>query len=150
MSRGTLQKNTKLKCKIYWCHTTLDNNILLNWVKLWILLNEKMALITVLNLIMLSWMKILHLYLRYLNICGDGVRRWWVKPHIKDQMRDIFGAYEALFLYFFQNDHDEFLKMVRMTPNDFEDLHDIVGLRLKKFSIRRPLPSRLRLALTLK
>ncbi|XP_051175596.1 uncharacterized protein LOC127290824 [Leptopilina boulardi] len=36
-----------------------------------------------------------------------------------------------------------------MTPEDFELLHAVVGPRLRKFSRRQPLPTRLRLALTL-
>ncbi|XP_051162215.1 uncharacterized protein LOC127282159 [Leptopilina boulardi] len=36
-----------------------------------------------------------------------------------------------------------------MTPDEFETLHDLIGSRLNKTSLREPLPSRLRLCLVL-
>lgn len=66
-------------------------------------------------------------------------------------MRNTLGAYNALFLIFMKEDHEEFYNMTRMTPSDFEAIHSLVGPRLEKLRIyREPLPTRLRLALTLK
>ena len=48
-------------------------------------------------------------------------RRWWIKPHIRDRMRDRFGAYKTLFLYF-----EELFLMTRMTVEQFRSLHDIL------------------------
>ena len=47
-------------------------------------------------------------------------------------------------------DHEEFFSNVRMWPEQFEWLHDRVGILLEKRSLRQPLPTKLRLGLTLK
>lgn len=96
------------------------------------------------------WLTIMRLYLKFRRQFKSKIRRWWVKPFIKEMNRNMFGAYETAFLYFFENDHEEFYDMVRMTPDDFEELHNVIGPHLRKFSRRRPLSTRLRLALTLK
>lgn len=76
--------------------------------------------------------------------------RWWVKLHIRQQTRDLFGSYRTLFLYFMYNDHEEFYKMTRMSPDQFNILYGLIAHRLQKTSIRKPLPQKLRLAVTLK
>ena len=76
-------------------------------------------------------------------------RRWWVKPHIRDHLRGQFGAYEIVFLYFANYDHEEFHRITRMIPDQFNALHDALKNRLLKTSRRRPLSTELRLALAL-
>ena len=68
------------------------------------------------------------------------LRLVWVKPHIQDHVRDIFAAYNALFMHFYFSDDDQFCRMARMTPLQFDKLHNIIGNRFVKTSLRRPLP----------
>ncbi|XP_043466356.1 uncharacterized protein LOC122501147 [Leptopilina heterotoma] len=110
---------------------------------------SNMELYFLFTLITLQFFNIVYQYRRLNELFGFVVRRWWVRPHIQDAVRELFGAYEALFRYYAENDQEEFVKMTRMTPWDFEELHNIVGPHLQKFSFRRPLPTRLRLALCL-
>lgn len=95
------------------------------------------------------WLNLVNLYLRWSQNTFP-LRRWWVKSHIRNEMRDMFGAYQTLFMYFTQTDHEEFYKMTRMTPAQFENLYMHIRHRLIKRSIRRPLSKRLRLLITLK
>lgn len=94
------------------------------------------------------WLTIANLYI---TLCDSQshFRRWWVKPHIREEMRNIFGVYETLFFYFAENDHEEFYKMTRMMPNQFLKLYNLVRHRLIKTSPRRPLSKKLRLFITL-
>lgn len=78
--------------------------------------------------IMSQWINFIFLYMRSLEV-GSPLRRWWVKPHITEQMRNLFGAYQSLFFYFFEQDHDH---------------------RLIKTSPRKPLSKKLRLFFTLR
>lgn len=84
-----------------------------------------------------------------INKTKKNQRRWWVKPHISRPMREKFGAYEKCFKYFKNQDIEEFLKYTRMEPSQFDILHEMVKGKLKKYSIRKPLPTELRLALTI-
>lgn len=77
-------------------------------------------------------------------------RRWWVKPHITEEMREMFGNYQNLFFYLINTDHEEFYNLTRMTPDQFNVLYALIEHRLQKTSMRRPLPKRLRLFVTLK
>ena len=72
-------------------------------------------------------------------------RLHWVKPHLQDHLRDVYGGY-GLFTYFYYCDHKKFRKMCRMTPAQFDMLEEIVGFRLLKRNLRRPLLARFRLA----
>lgn len=76
-------------------------------------------------------------------------RRWWVKPHITVPFRNRFGAYHKLFTYFKWQDHDEFFEFTRMSVPQFEKLHALLAPSLEKHSQREPLPTELRLAVTL-
>lgn len=99
--------------------------------------------------IIAQWFNLMHLYMQWCNR-KLRFRRWWVKRHITNEMRDLFGAYQTLFIYFAQNDHEEFYNMTRMTPHQFETLYGLIRHRLIKRSKRRPLSKRLRLIITLK
>lgn len=79
-----------------------------------------------------------------------NLRRWWVKPHNTLEVRVRDGAFNKLFEYFRINDHEEFYKFTRMTPQQFEELHEMVKHRLQKYSRRTPISSEQRLAITLK
>ncbi|XP_043479980.1 putative nuclease HARBI1 [Leptopilina heterotoma] len=102
------------------------------------------------NIILISyqWMRLLYLLDKLLKK-KEFIRRWHVKPHITNMMRDTHGAYEALFLYFANCHEEEFYKMCRMNVRTFQKLHNLVGPRLQKKSRRRPLSTELRLALYL-
>lgn len=77
-------------------------------------------------------------------------RRWWVKPHISINMRQHFGAHQKLFMYFRVSDHEEFFKLVRMSVQQFDNLHDLLKSKLRKRSRREPLPTEIRIAVTLR
>ena len=81
----------------------------------------------------------------------ESFRRWRVKPHITEEMRNTYGAYSNLFIYFYLNDHEEFYSLTRMTIEQFDQLHALVKPKLarKTFRGRKPLASELRLAATL-
>lgn len=38
-------------------------------------------------------------------------RRWWVKPHLKPDIRLKYGCYDNLFKYFKNHDHEEFYQL---------------------------------------
>ncbi|XP_043462833.1 protein ALP1-like [Leptopilina heterotoma] len=105
-------------------------------------MNDFLAVI----LICLEWLNLIRLYMR---MSSEVFRRWWVKPHIKTHMRELFGAFDTIFNYFVNNDHENFRKMVRMSVEQFEELHGLIHHRLQKRSLRQPLSTRLRLAVTL-
>ena len=70
-------------------------------------------------LIVFHWLRILDLYLKYCAGANQQFRRWFTKHHITNEMRDAFGAYETLFLYYANCDHEGFYKMTRMTVPQF-------------------------------
>lgn len=78
------------------------------------------------------------------------VRRWWVKPHLSTDIRLKLGAYRKLFMYFRRSDHEEFYKMTRMSVQQFDYLHDLLKPMLTKRSRREPLPTEIRIAVTLR
>lgn len=81
----------------------------------------------------------------------SNTRRWWVKCHLRNQIREAHGACETIWRYFYLHDHEEFFNMTRMTPYQFDTLHNLLRNRLKrKNRFRSPLSTTLRLALTLK
>jgi len=74
-------------------------------------------------------------------------RRWWVRPVNCD--RPIYGHHDRLFRYFHLNDGEEFYDTLRVTPEQFSLLVDLIKPFLRKHSIRRPLSTELRLGITL-
>ena len=79
-----------------------------------------------------------------------SLRRWWTKPYLYPNMRNIFGAYELICRYLQFNDQEEFKQFVRMDVEDFNDLHELMKLHLQKEIGRRPpISSEIRLAATL-
>lgn len=98
----------------------------------------------------LHWLRLIRLQKQLIER-KKRFRRWWVKPHLRSKVRDKFGIYNTLLMYIKFHDSEEFLKMIRMTVEQFETLHGLVKDKLeKKFSRRPPLPSELRLALVLR
>ncbi|KAK3914895.1 Putative nuclease [Frankliniella fusca] len=80
---------------------------------------------------------------------GRGRRRWWVRP--VNRARERQGFYHNLMAETQLADHEEFFANVRMWPEQFEFLHNILRARLERQStnMREALPSKLRLGLTL-
>ncbi|XP_025266104.1 protein ALP1-like [Camponotus floridanus] len=74
-------------------------------------------------------------------------RRWWVRP--VNRMRDAQGFYFNLFKELVETDHEEFFGLFRMSPNQFHILVELLHPHLKKRSIRTPLPTDLRVSVTL-
>ena len=74
------------------------------------------------------------------------LRRYWVKPHLTVGMRNAEGAFRTLFLRFKETDHEEFFKLTRMSPMQFEFLHSLTREKLAKSSFRESLSTELRLA----
>ena len=64
------------------------------------------------------------------------IRRWWVRPHLKDNLKERYGAYATIFQYFKLHDHEEFYAFVGMTVNQFDYLHRLVHPILLKRSFR--------------
>ena len=51
-------------------------------------------------------------------------RRWWVKPHIRSHIRDVFGGYQLVFvqtLNFKLNDIEEFERFIEISIASFDD-----------------------------
>lgn len=77
-------------------------------------------------------------------------RRWWVKPHLRENVRRRYGAFATLFSYFKEYDEEEYYKLLHVTVDQFNDLHKLLKSRLTKSNIRRrSIPSEIRLAMTL-
>ncbi|XP_058789813.1 uncharacterized protein LOC131663424 [Phymastichus coffea] len=76
-------------------------------------------------------------------------RRWWSKPHIRRNYLTGYNGYHRVFKYFKLNDEDEFINFTRIPEHIFEYLYQLVRVSLIKRSRRPPLPSELRLSLTL-
>ncbi|XP_034236584.1 protein ALP1-like [Thrips palmi] len=74
-------------------------------------------------------------------------RRWWVRP--VNRPRVAHGFYNNLFTELMTTDHEEFFDLFRMSPEQFNLLVNFVHPFLEKHSIRTPLPTKLRLAVTL-
>jgi len=103
-----------------------------------------------LNLLLLMLLHIKKIRLYRLRNRRKITRRWWVKPHISRNIRNNFGAHRTLFIYFRTNDHEEFFKLTRMSVQQFDHLHDLLNLKLKKRSYRESLPTKIRIAVTLR
>ncbi|XP_024871913.1 protein ANTAGONIST OF LIKE HETEROCHROMATIN PROTEIN 1-like [Temnothorax curvispinosus] len=105
-------------------------------------------LIAVYSSLLLAWVHIERIRI-ILKKKRKSSRRWWVKPHLTVEMRNNFGAHEKLFAYFKTSDHEELFKFTRMSVEQFDMLHSLLKPKLEKRSHRTPLPTELRLALTL-
>lgn len=86
------------------------------------------------------------LYLSQRDRRGRGRRRWWVRPVNRSRKED--GHYDNLFRQLKETDHEEFFRLTRMRPDTFDQLLHLVSPFLVKKSIRKPLSTELRLALT--
>ncbi|XP_077508521.1 uncharacterized protein LOC144119877 [Amblyomma americanum] len=76
-------------------------------------------------------------------------RRWWVRPILQNRKSES-EFYTAMPLLI-SGDKEYFKKYFKMTPEKFEELHALVEEPLTKdHTIREPLPSRMRLAITLR
>ncbi|XP_058810645.1 uncharacterized protein LOC131675622, partial [Phymastichus coffea] len=76
-------------------------------------------------------------------------RRWWSKPHIRRNYLTGYNGYQRVFKYFKLNDEEEFINFTRIPVYIFEYLYQLLRVSLIKRSRRPPLPSELRLSLTL-
>lgn len=74
------------------------------------------------------------------------IRRWWSKPHLNPNLRNEMTFFNNLRF----NDAEEFFKLFRMTPEQFEELLRLLKIRLTKKNFLRPsLSADLKLAFTL-
>ena len=99
-------------------------------------------------LFLLSWHEILNLRFRILESekkCSR--RRWWVRP--ANRKKNAKGFYANLVKELKSTDHEEFFSLFRMWPERFNVLVNLVQPYLIKKSNRTPLPTELRLAVTL-
>ncbi|CAL1672465.1 unnamed protein product [Lasius platythorax] len=71
-------------------------------------------------------------------------RRWWIRP--VNRLRNAQGFYHNIVQELLQNDNEEFFGLYRMWPEQFKLL---VHPHLQKNSIWTPLPTELRVAVTL-
>ena len=74
------------------------------------IIDKKMLDCVEILVIIYQWLQILRLYEEYCQR-KQIVRRWFVKPHLMNLVRDFYGAYETVFLYYANNDEEEFLKL---------------------------------------
>lgn len=74
-------------------------------------------------------------------------RRWWVRP--VNRVRNVKGFYHNLVQELLTEDHEEFFSLFRMWPEQFQLLVELVRPHMPKNSIRTPLPTELRVAVTL-
>lgn len=74
-------------------------------------------------------------------------RRWWIRP--VNRKKHIQGFYANLVKELKETDHEEFFLLFRMWPEHFDILVKLIRPYLLKKSIRTPLPTELRLAVTL-
>ena len=97
---------------------------------------------------MLSILAHVQVLLEIINLKSSkkgNFRRWWVRPHLR--LRNYYGAYKTLFKYFKNFDHEEFKKLTRLSPRQFDILHTLLKRKLtKKSTFRQPLSSEMRLA----
>lgn len=77
-------------------------------------------------------------------------KRWWSKPHIRDNNRLGYGSFSTVYHYFKMNDEEEFFSFTRMTAVQFTYVFTLVEDRLRKRSRRAPLPPELRFVIVLK
>lgn len=74
-------------------------------------------------------------------------RRWWVR--YINQQREQQGIYNNMFKELYFTDEEQFFEYMRMNKMQFDYLLSLVGPSLQKKSLRKPLPARLRLVVTL-
>lgn len=73
-----------------------------------------------------------------------------MKPHIRLNVRNTFGAFSTMFFYFKSEDNEEFHNVFRLTVDQFNRLYERVQLSLQKSTVfRDPLHAELKLAITL-
>lgn len=102
------------------------------------------------NYLQLGWMYLMRMYNYLRELRDKKFRRWWVKPHLYEEMRMQYGAYATIFMYFKLHDHEDFVKFTGLTVNQFIYVHELVETRLTKRNNRKPLSSELKLAAVLK
>lgn len=104
--------------------------------------------IALVTLFLLVWHEILGLQFRMLKSkMKYSRRRWWVRP--VNRKKNAQGFYVNLVKELKTTDHEEFFSLFRMWPEHFNILVNLVQPYLIKRSIRTPLPTELRLAVTL-
>ncbi|KAK8787435.1 hypothetical protein V5799_022789 [Amblyomma americanum] len=76
-------------------------------------------------------------------------RRWWVRPVWENRKQE--SEYYTAMPLLMSGDSEYFHKYYKMSPSKFEELHALVeGPLTKQYVIREPIPSRARLAMTLR
>ncbi|KAK8782994.1 hypothetical protein V5799_015666 [Amblyomma americanum] len=76
-------------------------------------------------------------------------RRWWVRPVWENRKQE--SEYYTAIPLLMSGDSEYFHKYYKMSPSKFEELHALVeGPLTKQYVIREPIPSRARLAMTLR
>ena len=72
-----------------------------------------------------------------------------MKPHLHPSLRNIYGAYNHLFVYFALNDAQEFYDFMHLSLDHYITLLTFVRQKLVKHSRRPPLSPDVRLAVVL-
>ncbi|KAK8758607.1 hypothetical protein V5799_017472 [Amblyomma americanum] len=76
-------------------------------------------------------------------------RRWWVRPIWENRKQE--SEFHTAMPLLMNGDTEYFQKYYRMSSEKFEELHSLVeGPLTKLFVVREPIPSRARLAMTLR
>lgn len=90
----------------------------------------------------------LHNVLLYTYLKKKNRRRWWIRNI--NQQRTQQGIYNNMLKELYFTDEEQFFEYTRMNTRQFDYLLSLVGPMLQKKSLRKPLPARLRLAVTLR
>ncbi|XP_029157964.1 protein ALP1-like [Nylanderia fulva] len=92
-----------------------------------------------------------YLYLRYKKLQDKKDRAMWVRPIFMQRRRLLQGASDNLVVEMRLTDPEKYFNYFRMSPTIFNELLNIVGpLIEKQHVVRKPIPARTRLEVTLR
>lgn len=92
--------------------------------------------------------KIMFLMIKvYREVCQRLKRRWWIRP-VNVSRKDL-SFHVTCFAQLKFRDEEHFFKATRMSVAKFNGLLCLVGERLQRFSMRKPISAEMRLGITL-
>ncbi|KAJ8682561.1 hypothetical protein QAD02_018353 [Eretmocerus hayati] len=77
------------------------------------------------------------------------IRRWWVRPHIQEELRQQYGALTTIFIYFHLRDNEDIYNHFGTTVEHFDILLRYLRVTLTRYSPRGSLEPELKLAAVL-
>ena len=67
-------------------------------------------------------------------------RRWWCRAWFSLERRRHFRLYNRLMPELWREDRKSFLNFMRMPPDMFDDILELVGLRIARFAVFQRIP----------